>query len=51
MASTPFKRLPVPVMDDAAMLAVVQGMTEAEFGEYVGHLARVWSWGRMRRSA
>lgn len=24
---------------------------EAEIGEYVGHLARVWSWGRMRRSA
>lgn len=36
---------------DAAILARVQTMSEAEFGGYVAHLARVWAWGRARKSA
>lgn len=36
---------------DAALLARVQTMSEAEFGGYVAHLARVWAWGRARKVA
>ena len=36
---------------DAALLARVQTMSEAEFGGYVAHLARVWAWGRARKAA
>lgn len=31
---------------DAAMLARIQAMNEAQFGQYVSHLARLWAWGR-----
>ena len=34
---------------DTAMLRNVQGMSEGEFRDYIGHLARVWSWGRAQQ--
>ena len=36
---------------DAGMLARIQGMGEDEFRDYIGHLARVWSWGRAKALA
>lgn len=36
---------------DAALLQRVQRMGEAEFGEFVSHLARVWAWARKGKAA
>lgn len=40
-----------PAGGDATMLRNVQGMSESEFRDYIGHLARVWSWGRAQALA
>lgn len=62
-SQTPLKPLPVTkpapapkpvayaatrIEPDAALLARIQAMNEAQFGEYIGHLARVWAWGRIK---
>ncbi len=36
---------------DAGLLARIQGMDEDEFRDYLGHLARVWNWGRAKALA
>ncbi len=36
---------------DSALLQRVQRMGEAEFGEFVSHLARVWAWARKGKAA
>lgn len=53
VASKPPQARPRPVSDpaagdDTAMLERIQAMPEADFIDYMNHLARVWSWGRAR---
>jgi len=42
---------PASYPQDASILDRVQHMSEAEFGAYMGHLARVWAWAQAARRA
>lgn len=50
---------PIPATRPGGAAAAMQGvgidriqhMSEAEFAEYIAHLARVWAWGRAKRAA